>query len=165
MNIYLCGFMGCGKSTVGRILAKELGYSFVDLDKYIIEKEGMSISEIFEKHGEKYFRKLEAASITAFKGQNVIIATGGGALVPTENALAARANGLIVFINTSFHICYDRISGDSSRPLTRTKSKAQLFELYKKRIPYYITHCDFEVDGNGSPTEIADEIKKLLPRT
>ena len=99
MNIYLCGFMGCGKSTVGRILAKELGYSFVYLDKYIIEKEDMSISEIFEKHGEKYFRKLEAASITAFKGQNVIIATGGGALVPTENALAARANGLIVFIN------------------------------------------------------------------
>lgn len=162
MNIYLCGFMGCGKTTIGKLLAKEFDYSFIDLDEYITEKTGKSIPEIFEKHGEQYFRKLETTSISELTNNNLVISTGGGALVSISNATKAKHHGRIIFINTSFNICYNRISGDENRPLTKNKSKTELYDLYKKRIPYYITHCDYDVDGNNSPKDIISDIKKFL---
>ncbi len=162
MNIYLCGFMGCGKTTIGKLLAKEFDYSFIDLDEYIAEKTGKSISEIFEQHGEQYFRNLETTSISELTNNNLVISTGGGALVSISNATKAKHHGRIIFINTSFNICYNRISGDENRPLAKSKSKAELYDLYKKRIPYYITHCDHEVDGNNSREDIVSDIKKFL---
>ena len=162
MIIYLCGFMGCGKSTVGRLLSKELGMPFIDLDCYIEDKEGMSIPEIFEKNGERYFRKLETKALEELTSTNAIIATGGGTLVAPENNSLARKSGTIVFIDTSFMICYGRISENENRPVANGKTKTELFDLYKKRIPYYVTHSDIEVDGNDSPSEIVEEIKKML---
>ncbi len=162
MNIYLCGFMGCGKTTIGKLLAKEFDYSFIDLDEYITEKTGKSILEIFEQHGEQYFRRLETSSIAELTNNNLVISTGGGALVSISNATKAKHHGRIIFINTSFNICFARISGDQKRPLAKNKSKAELYDLYKKRIPYYIAHCDYEVDGNNSPEDIVSDIKKFL---
>ena len=162
MNIYLCGFMGCGKTIIGKLLAKEFDYSFIDLDEYITGKTGKSIPEIFEQHGERYFRGLETTSISELTDNNMVISTGGGALVSISNAAKAKHHGRIIFINTSFNICYNRIAGDKNRPLAKSKSKAELYELYKKRIPYYITHCDYEVDGDESPEDIVRAIKKIL---
>ena len=86
-NIILCGFMGSGKSTVGLLLAKKLGMSFIDLDTYIEKKEGMTVSKIFEKYGEPYFRKVEKESAKELAEKNgLVIAAGGGTLVDKENA-------------------------------------------------------------------------------
>lgn len=162
MNIYLCGFMGCGKTTIGKLLATKLDYSFIDLDEYITNKTGKSIPEIFKKQGEKHFRALEASSLAELTDNNLVISTGGGALVSISNAIKAKNHGRIVFINTSFNICYDRVVGDQNRPIAKSKSKSELYELFKKRLPYYITHCDYEVDGNEDPEDIVSDIKKFL---
>ena len=81
MKVYLVGFMGCGKSSIGKMLARELGYTFVDMDKRLSEREGRSVNEIFAHYGENHFRKLEAdflREIAETHEENLIIATGGG---------------------------------------------------------------------------------------
>ncbi len=83
LSVYLCGFMGCGKSHIGRQLAAALGRRFIDLDRYIVNAEGMTIPEIFDKYGEPHFRKLEAKYIRELSGGR-IVATGGGALINDE---------------------------------------------------------------------------------
>ena len=99
-NIILCGFMGSGKSTVGLLLAKKLGMSFIDLDTYIEKKEGMTVSKIFEKYGEPYFRKVEKESAKELAEKNgLVIAAGGGTLVDKENADTFRTSGKIVLLD------------------------------------------------------------------
>ena len=97
-SVYLCGFMGCGKSHVGRQLAAALGREYVDLDRVIVEREGMTIPEIFDKFGEPHFRQLEAKYIQELK-EGYVVATGGGALINDNTADFARKSGLSVFIN------------------------------------------------------------------
>lgn len=162
MNVYLCGFMGCGKSTIGKLLAKKLDKSFLDLDGYIEEKMGMTVTDIFDKYGESFFRKKEAESLAELKDADKVIATGGGALAATKNAMLSRQYGKIIFIDTSFPACYQRIINDKKRPLALNSTKHQLYELFKKRIPYYITHCDYQIDGNNTPDQITDEIIHFL---
>ena len=96
--IFLCGFMGCGKSTVGKILAKKMGCQCVDLDKYIEGTAGMSIPEIFDKYGEEHFRKLETEALAAFADIGGVVATGGGALLSEQNGEVAKKSGMVVFI-------------------------------------------------------------------
>lgn len=164
MNVYLCGFMGCGKSTVGKVLAKKLGKDFVDLDGYIEQKNNMTIKEIFEREGEARFRKMETESLAELCEADKVIATGGGALASTQNAIFSRKYGKIIFIDTSFPACYERIIKNRQRPLALMKTKHELFDLFKKRIPYYITHSDYQVDGNNSPDEISNEIIDYLKK-
>ena len=115
--IFLCGFMGCGKSTVGKILAKKMGCQCVDLDKYIEVTAGMSIPEIFDKYGEEHFRKLETEALAAFADIGGVVATGGGALLSEENGKVAKRSGMVVFIDTYFNTCYGRIKNDPNRPI------------------------------------------------
>lgn len=159
-SVYLCGFMGCGKSHVGRQLAAQLGKDFVDLDRYIINAERMTIPFIFEKFGEPHFRRLEAKYIRELSGNNVV-ATGGGALINSETAEYARQSGLSVYINTSFEICYSRIKDDTNRPLVVNNSKAQLHELYDTRAAIYRQNAMCMVNGCTTDTVIVDEIAKL----
>ncbi len=160
ISIYLCGFMGCGKSHVGKILASELDMPLVDLDKYIVNAEKMSIPEIFRKFGEPHFRTLEAKYIRELSGGNVV-ATGGGALINDETALFARESGISVYINASFELCYKRIKGDKNRPLVVNNTPEQLEELYNKRDVIYRRNSMFMVNGNARDTVIAGEIIKL----
>ncbi len=160
ISIYLCGFMGCGKSHVGKILASELGMPLVDLDKYIVTSEKMSIPNIFEKFGEPHFRSLEAKYIRELSGGNVV-ATGGGALINDATAEFARKSGISVYINTSFELCYKRIKGDKNRPLVINNTPEQLEELYNKRDVIYRKNSTFMVNGNARDTVIANEIVKL----
>ncbi len=159
-SIYLCGFMGCGKSHIGRMLARMTGRTLVDLDAVIVEREGMSIPDIFEKHGEPHFRQLEAKYIRELS-DGYIVATGGGALINDETAQFARESGLSVYINTSFDNCYLRIRHDKNRPLVVKNTKEQLEELYNTRAAIYKRNSMCMVNGNTKDYTICTEIIKL----
>ena len=161
MSVYLCGFMGCGKSHIGRMLAKALSMSFIDLDKYIVNTEKMTIPEIFDKFGEPHFRELEAKYIREL-ANGCVVATGGGALINDETARYARESGISVYINTSFEECYRRIKGDANRPLVVKNTKEQLNELYDKRSVIYKRNSTFMVNGNAKDKTITSEIAKLV---
>lgn len=159
--IFLCGFMGCGKSTVGKILAKKMGEECIDLDKYIEKKENMSIAQIFEQKGEEYFRQTESKALADFADKGAVIATGGGTLLSEENGKIAKESGMVVFIDTYFNVCYDRIKDDPNRPIAYNSTKRQLLERYEKRRPLYIAHSDYQISGGYPPGVIASKIQKL----
>lgn len=157
-SIYLCGFMGCGKTTVGKILAKKLGKKLVDLDWYIEDKEQMKIPEIFEKKGEPYFRQRESQALAELKSEGAIVATGGGALLSEGNGSIAMNSGLVIYIDTPFKDCYNRIKGDKNRPIAYNSTMEQLKDRYYQRRPLYIKNSHFAVNGTGSPNAIAQRI-------
>ena len=160
-SVYLCGFMGCGKSHIGRMTARTTGRTFVDLDRVIVEREGMTIPEIFEQFGEPHFRSLEAKYIRELS-DGYVVATGGGALINDSTAEFARNSGLSVYINTSFENCYMRIKNDRNRPLVVNNTKEQLLELYNKRDVIYRRNSMCMVNGNTKDYTICREIAKLL---
>lgn len=159
-TVYLCGFMGCGKSHVGRQLAAALKREFIDLDRYIVNAEHMTIPLIFEKYGEPHFRGLEAKYIRELS-DNKVVATGGGALINDETAEYARQSGLSVYINTSFDVCYERIKGDANRPLAVNSTRSQLNELYNTRAVIYRRNSMCMVNGCAADSVIVEEIMKL----
>lgn len=161
MNIYLCGFMGCGKTHIGKRLAKQLKMNFVDLDNYITSKENRTIPQIFAENGEAYFRQTEAACIKEL-GSGYVVATGGGALLNPETARFANENGAVVFLNAPFSLCYQRIQNDKNRPLVVSSTKEQLYELFVARRDVYKAHARYTVrtDGRVKAT-IARIIRKL----
>ena len=160
-TVFLCGFMGCGKSTVGKVAAGMLGVQFVDLDEYIEQQEKMSIPVIFSKKGEEYFRDCETKAIKDFDGKGNVVATGGGALLREENAEAAQAAGVVIFIDTDFETCYERIKDDPHRPIAYNSTKEQLKERYDQRRPLYEAHSQFTIDGSLSPAQMAKQIKEI----
>ena len=153
MTIFLCGFMGCGKTTVGEILAKQLGLPLIDTDAYIVEQEGKSIPEIFAQEGEPYFRKVEAQAIRTLCTKNAVIACGGGAMLNPDSAAYARENGAVVLLNESFDTCYARIQGDTKR-----STKEELHQLFNQRAGIYRAHASHVVDGGVSPEQMAERV-------
>ena len=147
-SIYLCGFMGCGKSHIGRLLAEQKGMPFADLDDFIVEKEGRTIPEIFEQSGEPYFRQLEADCIKELEG-GYVVATGGGTLINESTAEYANAHGITVFLDAEFELCYGRIKDDTNRPLVVNNTEEQLREIFGKRREIYKKHsrCTARVTG------------------
>ena len=160
-SVYLCGFMGCGKSHIGRMLASALGRTLVDLDRVIVEREGMSIPNIFAQFGEPHFRELEAKYIRELSG-GYIVATGGGALINDSTAEFARQSGLSVYINASFEVCYERIKKDTNRPLVVNNTPEQLRQIYDTRSAIYRRNSMVMVNGNARDSVICGEIVKLV---
>ncbi|MCB1007805.1 MAG: shikimate kinase [Acidobacteria bacterium] len=163
MRIYLTGFMGAGKSTVGRLLAQRLGSAFVDLDAEIERRAGASVREIFEQRGEAAFRGLERQCLEeTFGAERVVVATGGGTLAAPANLESARARGLVVWIHPPFATIVGRIGGlgKSDRPLFRDEKEA--LELYRRRLPTY-RRADLTVEV--SPEESAEEVAARLVLT
>lgn len=160
--VYLCGFMGCGKSTVGKILARKSGCGFIDMDDYIVEREGMTIPQIFSEKGEKYFRDTETAIIGELAEKGAVIACGGGAMLKKENAEIASENGIVIYIDIPFEVCYERISGDTNRPLVMNNTKEQLKEIYNGRVPVYKSNSTITVDGVGTADEVAERIAEAI---
>ena len=159
-NIVLCGFMGCGKSTVGRLLAKSLGRVFIDTDEYIENEQNMTVSEIFEQYGESGFRDIEhKACVNLAKKSGFVIATGGGALTFERNA-AAFADDRVIFMNVPFDEIERRIDGGNSRPLFQDRNKA--LELYNIRLPLYKKAADCTVDAVGSTQTVARKIAEII---
>jgi shikimate kinase len=148
-GIYLVGFMGCGKSTVGRVLADELGWSFFDLDDEIEGGAGSTISEIFDQQGEEMFRRIEASTLAkrvraVQSGHPQVIALGGGALMRDENFELIANNGVIVWLDAPFEVIEKRVAAQSHRPLARDPEK--LHELFEVRSPRYAL-ADFRVEA------------------
>ena len=165
MTIFLCGFMGCGKSTIGKMTAKKLGCGFYDTDELIVESQKMSIPEIFAEKGEPYFRQVEAETVRSMCGRSAVIACGGGAMLNPDTAKAASEAGAVVFLDVPFETCYERICGDSNRPIAAASTTEELLKRYNDRIELYRRHSDIQIDAQGSPIElaelIADSVKKF----
>ena len=161
MKLYLCGFMGCGKSRIGRELAKKTGMAFADLDAYIVEHEKMSIPEIFDRSGEPYFRSLEAKYIAEMP-DNSVVALGGGAIINENTAKTARETGKVIFLDVDFETCYKRIKDDSNRPLAFNNPKEKVKDLYDTRRPIYSERSDIIIKAAGTPAKIIDKIKESL---
>jgi shikimate kinase len=164
MRIYLTGFMGCGKTTVGPLLARRLGAPFVDLDLEIEQRAGMAVREIFERQGEPAFRKLEAEALRGTLAlPDVVVAVGGGTLTFEANARWVSANGLAVWLNVPFATIASRIGGlgKADRPLFKEESQA--LALYRERLPAY-RRADLTVDiaPEEGPEEIAARIALLI---
>ena len=160
--VYLCGFMGCGKSTIGKILARKCGCGFFDMDDYIVEREGMKIPQIFAEKGEKYFRDAETNAIRELAKKSGVIACGGGAMLKNENAEIANESGVVVYIDVPFETCYSRISGDTNRPLVMNNTKDGLEEIYRSRVSVYCANSAVTVSGEGTPEEIAGRIAEAI---
>lgn len=164
MRVYLTGFMGSGKTTVGRSLAARLGVPFLDLDQEIEQRAGMPVREIFERFGEPAFRQMEQDALrdTAL-WPDAVVATGGGTMAYEANARWMRTNGLSVWLNPAFATIVARIGGlgKEDRPLFRDESQA--LTLYRQRLPAY-RRADLTVDISPAeePAEIAARIALLL---
>ncbi len=156
-NIILCGFMGCGKSTVGKNIARKTGKHFLDMDTYIEEKAGMSVSEIFEKYGESGFRDMEHEACKELSQMSgYIIASGGGAFTFSRNAEVFKGKDTIVLLDVPLDIIKFRLRNDKTRPLLQKPDKDKVMqELYEKRLPLYSSAADIVVSGKNTPMKTA----------
>lgn len=163
-NMILCGFMGCGKSTVGSLLAKKTGMAFIDLDSYIEKKEKKSISEIFEESGEEYFRMLERKAAEELSQKNgIVLATGGGTLTFSHNVEVLKKNGKIILLDLPVETVSERLKNDTTRPLLNRPDKEQAMkELYEKRLPLYRAAADVIIDADQSPMVVCMEIMRSI---
>ena len=159
-NTILFGFMGCGKSTIGNLLSKKTGMSFIDLDSYIEQKENKTVAEIFAASGEDYFRQLERdASKELSQKKSLVIATGGGTLTFQENVDAFKTSGKIVLLDVPVEVVSERLQGDTTRPLLNRPDKEKAMrELYEKRMPLYQNAADVVVNAANSPLQVCMEI-------
>ncbi len=155
-NIVLIGMPSCGKSTVGKLLAERLGVRFFDCDSEAERECGMTVSEIFGKRGEEYFRKLETEILGRLaKESSCVISTGGGCVERPEN-MQAVSGCTVVFLNRSLEdICRD--ADISSRPLL-ADGVQRIREIYSRRIGLYEKYCDVEIQNNVSPQAAAEKI-------
>lgn len=165
-NIYLVGFMGTGKSTVGKILANRMKLSFLDMDAELVNKAKMSITDIFRTKGEEHFRKLETkllAEITKKKG--LVVSTGGGVMISHENLAMMKASGHVITLAASPETVYERTKNDTSRPLLLgPEPLSEIQRLMFERAYYYIKG-DTILDTTETPAEeTADAIMEFVSR-
>ena len=151
-NIILVGMPGCGKTTIGTMLAEKLNRKLIDTDQMIVNNEGENIPSIFEKHGEDYFRACECRAIAdAGKMSGAIISTGGGCVTRAENLEPLIQNGKIFFIKRDLSML-----NTDGRPLSKAN---KLIEMYEKRLPLYRKFCDYEIENNS---KIEDCVTKII---
>ncbi len=164
-NIILIGFMGCGKSTVGFRLSYRLRRVLEDTDKLIERKEGRSIRDIFALKGEDAFRRMETACLRELllSQEEKIIATGGGLPMRQENHALLKELGTVVYLRISAKSVWERLKGDTSRPLLQcAEPLARIEELLEKRAPVYEAAADMILDVDGKDME--QVLTELLDR-
>jgi shikimate kinase len=167
MQIFIIGFMGSGKTTVGRKLANKLGCSFYDLDHLIEEKEQQSIASIFETKGENTFREIEKQRLRQFHGSDhYVLSTGGGTPVFHENMDWMLANGVVVYLKAEPAFLASRLKNEKSkRPLIAGKNDEELkvfiIEMLEKREPFY-KRAHFEFPAKGLNAQKLDELATTL---
>ena len=161
MNLVFTGFMGSGKTAIGKIAAEKLGRAFFDTDFMIEKGAGLNINDIFENSGEEAFRKIESETVAAAAGMdNIVISCGGGVVTVPENIAVLKKNGIIVNLFASPELLLERISKSGRRPLIAEASNplGKIKRMLSERAQYY-KNCDFAFDTGGlSPAECAEGI-------
>ncbi len=166
-NIIFVGLMGAGKTTVGRALAKNLKKTFYDTDLEIEKRTGVKISTIFEMEGESGFRKRETAILDELSSlAEVVLATGGGAVLDEKNRHLMKTRGIVVYLRADIHDLYLRTRHDRNRPLLQTADpQAKLRDLFVIRDPLYREVADIVVDTGSQPvTNIVGKIQALIAK-
>ncbi len=162
--VYLIGFMGCGKSTIGRRLAGRLGADCLEMDEILAKRAGKTIAKIFEEDGEAAFRRMESELLRETAGQAAVVSCGGGVALRQENAAQMRRTGTVLFLAAAPQTIYERVKNHTGRPLLDGHMNVEyITELMEKRAPYYEAAAEItvRVDGRGIE-EIVDEIVALL---
>ncbi|MGD6898878.1 shikimate kinase [Bacillus infantis] len=148
-TIYLIGFMGAGKTTVGRELSSALGKPAVDMDEEIEKEAGISIKEMFAQEGEEYFRKLETQMLERLSARDIIVTTGGGVVLRKENRYLLKNTGTVLFLHASPEETIKRLAADTARPLLEGGLEQKVKVLYQSRLPLYKEAADHIIETDG----------------
>ena len=162
-NIYLVGFMGTGKTAVGKLLAQKKKWQFLDLDELIELKEKRAIADIFAKKGEPYFRRLESKTLKEVSQEKkFVVACGGGIVINPENLKTMKKSGIAICLTAKPEVILKRTSGYAHRPLLNVNDpKKQIDLLLKLRAPYY-AQADITIDTSKlSPEKVVEKILRL----
>ena len=162
-NIVLIGFMGSGKSTIGRMVAQRLAFRFVDTDRLIIERAGMPISDIFARDGEAHFRDLETSVLESLANlRHSVISTGGGVVVREGNRALLREAGFVVELTANPDVLFERVARNTKRPLLQTDDpRATVRELFTVRRPLYEATAHLRLDTSAlSRSEAVERVCK-----
>jgi shikimate kinase len=166
-NIFLIGPMGAGKTSVGKLLAKILDFEFYDSDQAIEEQSGANIPWIFDVEGEQGFRKREIIAIDQLtKKKNIVLATGGGVVIKSENRKHLAARGTVFYLKVSVEEQISRTYRSKNRPLILNKNAREIFEsLKKEREPLYIELADYTINtDHGSVKGVVDAIMEKISK-
>ncbi len=166
-NIVLIGFMGCGKTTIGKQLAKNCNMTFFDTDFIIQQQQNKTIQQIFEQFGEKYFRILEKQTcLNLLDVKNSVISTGGGIIKCKECMESLKKNGYIIYLKATPEKIYQNLINDENRPLLKNKDKIlTIKELLNEREKLYIKYADMIYDiKDSSPFILAKNLKNNIYR-
>jgi len=162
--LYLTGYMGAGKTSIGERLAEVLEIPVIDTDHYIEEKAGKSIPEIFAKDGEAEFRRYEREYLRSLPTENVIITTGGGIVIQAENREWMQENGIVVYLHCDIEEIFNRVTVDETRPLFDLTQKEAVAKRFQDRLPLY-KEAHFTVDTTKQTMEeVVNEIQNLLKK-
>lgn len=166
MNIILIGFMGVGKSEVGKLLASRLGLSFTDCDALIEKQEGQAISSIFSSRGEDHFRDLENRLLQSLAGRDgLLLSTGGGMVLREENVKLLKKMGPLVLLTARQEVILKRLKDTDDRPLLQGDKEQNIKEILSKRDPIYNSVADLKVDTSDlTPEKAVEEIVKWLKK-
>jgi shikimate kinase len=163
--VCLTGFMGAGKSTVAQLLARQVGWPHIDLDKRIVDATGLEIPDIFTQKGEGEFRKIEHEQLVRVAGeaaelqQSRILSLGGGTAAQPQNlALLKQYRAILVWLECPVEVLLSRCAQITNRPLFR--DEASFRQLYQQRLPFYQA-SDYRVDGNAEPLRVVEQILAL----
>ncbi|MFD1038470.1 shikimate kinase [Virgibacillus byunsanensis] len=161
-TIYLIGFMGSGKSTVGNRLSFQLNIKQMDTDTLIEEKKGKKITKIFQEEGEASFRKYETAILKSIVHNNCVVSTGGGIVEKKENIDHMKKHGTLVYLHASFDDIVNRLKYDQDRPLWNNDLENK-YALYNQRHEIYLSCADFMLETDEkTPYTVADEVIELI---
>jgi shikimate kinase len=162
--VILTGFMGSGKSSVGRVLAKRLHCPFIDLDAEIVTDTGRSINDIFAQDGEPAFRKLESTCLQRIlQAGQAVVATGGGVVIATENRSLMRNRGIVVNLGVSLSKVLQRLDGATDRPLFGGEDAANRVKLLMDERKQFYADADIRIDTDGKSVEdVAAEILSFV---
>jgi shikimate kinase len=159
-NLILIGFMGCGKSSVGRRLSGLTGHRFVDTDELIVQSEGRTIPEIFSQSGEDYFREVEKRSLEGLVGVcGIVLSTGGGLVLRAENRETLKKIGIVAWLDASPDVLFERATRSAKRPLLQTVDPQKTFDnLLSVRRELYNAAADFRIDSTRLSHDEAAQI-------
>lgn len=163
-NLFLIGFMGCGKSTVASHLLKEYGMDIIEMDQELVERVGMTIPEMFETYGEEYFRNEETKLLTECgQKSNIVVSCGGGAVLRKQNMNIMKSSGFVVWLTANPSTILERVGKDENRPLLKgNKNISSVQKMLEKRIPCYEKAADILVETDGRTVE--DICKEIIEK-